>query len=178
MEHRPYKTWIITESELTKEQWANLQEHLQTCEACRRFQSNWMAVHRQLSAIPLAAPAPGFAHRWRSGLAERRRLQHQLQARRLLLFLVAGATASLLLLFIFLAVTVSPAGLLVNLFEALTRTIVGWNHVEQSILPFVSNLPPIIPIIFWMLLTTGIALLSTVWAITVWRISTQGVRSK
>lgn len=178
MRHQPFETWIIDEPTLTPEQRGSLREHLLTCEECRRFQHSWAIVHSQIASAPVMSPAPGFTHRWTTGLAERRRQQQKLQERRLLLFLVGGASASLVMLLAYLFATTSPASLVVGVFGTITQLLVTWNFAEQAVLPIVEDLPPIIPIAFWILLTTGIALLSVVWVVTVWRLTPKGVHSK
>ncbi len=178
MRHQPFESWIVDELELTPEQRASLQAHLLTCEQCRQFRNSWATVHKELVSAPVMAPAPGFSHRWQASLVERRRQQQKLQERRLLLFLVAGASASLLMLFVYLFVTTTPAGLMIEVFETVTSLLVTWNHAQQTVLPVIEALPPIIPVAFWILLTSGIALLSVVWAVAVWRISPKGVHSK
>ncbi len=178
MRHQPFETWIVDETGLTPEQMASLKEHLLTCEECRQFQNSWASVRGQLMAAHIAAPAPGFTKRWNISLAERRRQQQKLQERRLLLFLVTGAMASLLMLVAYLFATTSPASLLVSVFETVTHLLVTWTYTQQAILPLVEDLPPVIPIAFWILLTTGISLLSVIWVVTIWRISPKGVHSK
>lgn len=178
MRHQPFETWIVEESKLTREQRASLQEHLLTCEECRQFQRSWSTVRNHMASAPVMAPAPGFTRRWSASLVERRRQQQKLQERRLLLFLVTGAAASLVMLIVYLFATTSPAGLLVGLFETATHALISWNHVEQAILPVIDDLPLAIPVAFWILLTTGIALLSVVWVVAIWRISPKGVHTK
>ncbi len=178
MRHQPFETWIVEDVELAPDQRASLLAHVQVCEQCRQFQNSWATVRGQLATAPMVAPATGFTHRWQASLAERRRQQQKLQERRLLLFLVAGALASLLMLFVYLFTTTTPAGLLVGLFETATNVLITWNHTEQAILPVIEDLPPFIPVAFWILLSTGVALLSVTWAVMVWRISTKGVHSK
>ncbi len=178
MRHQPFETWIVDEPELTPEQRASLQTHLLTCEQCRQFHNSWAGVRSQITAMPPVAPSPGFSHRWTSSLVERRRQRQKLQERRLLLFLVSGALASLVMLFIYLFTTTTPAGLVIELFETVTYLLVAWNHTEQAILPVIETVPPVIPVALWILLTSGVALLSVVWAVAIWRISPKGVHSK
>ncbi len=178
MRHQPFETWIIDETNLTPEQQGSLREHLLTCEECRQFQRSWSTVRSQIASAPVMAPAPGFTRRWNTGLVERRRQQQKLQERRLLLFLVGGAAASLLMLLAFLFATTTPAGLLVSVFETITNLLVTWTFAQQAILPVVEDLPPAIPILLWILLTTGVALMSVAWVVTVWRITPKGVHSK
>jgi anti-sigma factor RsiW len=50
----------------------SLEQHLGACGQCQAAWASLRAAHHYLRAAPLAAPRPGFAHRFSGRLAERR----------------------------------------------------------------------------------------------------------
>ncbi len=178
MNHQPYESWILDETVLSLAEQRQMKEHLDSCAACRNLAAGWVAARRSMRAAPPARPAPGFTGRFQARLAERRALQHQLQARR---FVVIITTASLLTLFAltaYLAFTTSFATLLVNAFGLATRLVIQWNNVQLVIRSLWHALPPYIPVAIWVILSTGLGLLGLAWAVSLWRISAKGVTNR
>ena len=82
MNHRLYEEWLFayedSAEELTQQQAAALQEHLQSCEACRALVGAWHEVQARLQDEPVLAPKSGFTSRWEMRLeAERERSQQR-----------------------------------------------------------------------------------------------------
>ena len=92
MNHQPYESWILDETTLSLAEQRQMKDHLDSCAACRKLATGWIAARRSMRAAPPARPAPGFTGRFQARLAERRALQHQLQARR---FVLITSTASI-----------------------------------------------------------------------------------
>jgi len=79
MSHQPFETWIFSDQPLQAAETQALQDHLAVCEACRQLAEAWGGVVGELTAAPLAAPAPGFVARWEARLGrERERFQRRL----------------------------------------------------------------------------------------------------
>jgi predicted anti-sigma-YlaC factor YlaD len=105
--HQPFNDWLLDGAPLEEHEQRTLQEHLQTCEACRDLAVSLDEIDRQLRSAPIAAPAAGFSLRWqeRRRAEETRMLSKQRrQTLTTLLFSVGGAMA----LFALLALALLP----------------------------------------------------------------------
>ena len=70
--HQPFNDWLFTDEPLTVDHTRQLQDHLHTCEHCRKQQLAWLGVQHLVRATGQVAPAPGFAFRWQTRLVARR----------------------------------------------------------------------------------------------------------
>ncbi|MBN2147091.1 MAG: zf-HC2 domain-containing protein [Anaerolineales bacterium] len=80
MNHQPFRSWLLSEEPLPPEQAQALQEHLQSCEACRQIDHAWNDVHALFQHLPDAVPAPGFTERWQQRMVENQLHKQQQQA--------------------------------------------------------------------------------------------------
>jgi len=96
MSHQPFETWILDQGTLSGEEQRALQDHIGSCEQCRRLDRRWQAVRHELRARPMISPAAGFSKRWQAGLAERRAREQRRQAWRNFGGLMSGALFILL----------------------------------------------------------------------------------
>jgi hypothetical protein len=178
MRHPLFETWITADEPLEPAQAQALSSHLQECEECQRFSANWSGARAYLSTRPAATPLPGFTQRFQADLAVRRYHQQQIQIRRTILFFLGGSVVSLLALLAHLLFVITPTGLFVTVFRSVTYLLVWWNNLQDTYLPLVQSLPIYVPIALWILFTTSLSVFSVIWAISIWRISTQGVPNK
>jgi hypothetical protein len=177
MEHQPFENWIIDELELTPEQNEALAAHTKVCSHCRILQTSLEQVRVQIETSPAAIPSPGFSQRFQKNLEERR-LRQQLQIRRLFLFLVLGAGLSFFAWLAVIVSTTSPADLLVAGVQTITQLFVNFDVFQQTFLTVIKSVPIVVPLALWIAITCSFVFLSLVWAISVWRISFQGVYKK
>jgi predicted anti-sigma-YlaC factor YlaD len=77
MNHQPFENWIFTDGPLQPEDQEKLNEHLQSCESCRRLSLAMEGVRQTFISAPSPAPAPGFTHRWQERLAVHRHARQQ-----------------------------------------------------------------------------------------------------
>ena len=77
MNHQPFETWIYNEERLEPEEQQKLNDHLQSCEDCRRLSLALEGVRQTFSAAPSPAPAPGFTQRWQARLAGHKQMVQQ-----------------------------------------------------------------------------------------------------
>ncbi len=96
MNHQLYEEWLFTyydpaEEELTSQQIAELEAHLQGCQDCRKLADGWRGAGAQLRKAQEVAPQPGFTDRWQARfMVERQRLHHR-QTLAMLIFAIGGA---------------------------------------------------------------------------------------
>ena len=77
MNHQPFETWIFSEESLQPEDREKLDQHLQTCEDCRKISIAMESVRQTFTSAPSPAPAPGFTQRWQAHLARHKNAQQQ-----------------------------------------------------------------------------------------------------
>ena len=96
MNHRQYEEWMFADLEqpednLTNQDNAALQVHLQDCESCRQLAVSWKEVDVQLRVASIVAPVAGFTQRWQVRLQVETRRKERRQTLALLGFSIAGA---------------------------------------------------------------------------------------
>lgn len=175
MSHQPYETWILDHGELPNPDRRALQDHLDTCQQCQRIQRRWQAVHQELRAKRMAAPAPEFTQRWLSSLTERHAREQRKQAWRVFGYLSGGAILILLLLAGYIMATSSPADWLVTVVRAVSSSINIFNLGSFAVQAWLSNTPLAINVAIWIYLAITFCLLSFFWVLIVWRAHIVGV---
>ncbi len=174
MNHQPYETWLLAAEPLTPEQDALLRAHVAACPECRRVQAGWQAASGQLANVRLVSPTPGFSRRFSESLAARRARQaHLNQIRWLIMGLSIGVASTSLLLAVMVFTSTSPVSLLVRVTEIITGAFSLWGRASQLLI--VSLQQPLV-LGIWILLTSGVCLLTFGWLVTLWRISSQGAQ--
>lgn len=174
MSHQPFEDWIIDPVSLNAEDRRALQAHLDGCQQCQRLERRWTAVHQQLRARRMAAPAPGFSARWQASLAERKEREKRRQAWRIFGFLFGGAVFILLLLAVYSVATTTPAEWLIAFAETLISTESMIDLANYAVQSWVSSTPLALNIALWIYLAIMVCCLSLVWGLIVWRTKTVG----
>ena len=172
MSHQLYETWLLDETNLSPQDDAAFQAHLQICPQCRLVKTGWESARSRLNNIRMVNPEPGFSQRFTASLAVRRARQaHQQQIRRLILGLSLGVIGSSALLGLVIFSVATPVDLLVRATQIITGAIVWWNRASQFLI--VALQQPLV-LLVWILLTSGLCLLAFGWLFTLWRISSKG----
>lgn len=142
--HLPFEEWLLSERSLSAYQEQALNEHLQTCEACRQLDQTWGSVSNLFRTAPVVAPKVGFTIRW-----AQRQAAERLQKQRRQAWIIFGIVALNAVVFLTLlasqvvAMMTSPAqwllvkmyfvtrylavvGLLDTIFDAISQTTVAF----------------------------------------------------
>jgi len=175
MSHQPFENWILDSINLPAEDRRALQAHLDSCAQCQRLSQRWDAVHLELRARPMAAPIPGFAQRWKSGLVERRAREQRKQAWRVFGGLLAGAIFVLMAMAGYTAVTSSPTDWLTGIIQTADSTQTFLMVSIYYIQGWLSTTPPALNIALWIYLTVTLCILSLIWVLVLWRTKSLGV---
>ncbi len=173
MEHQPFETWILEDTPLSAAQERELHSHLAGCAACQELRSGWQSARATLRSAAPADPQPGFARRFQSGLAERKARQ-QLQVRRTVLGLSAGALLVGALIVAAFLLRTSPAGILAGLLGTALALLTTITTLQGILRTWLNVLPPSLLLAVWIPLSTGFAILIAGWVFSLWRVSTQG----
>ncbi len=174
MSHQPFENWILDQGELSLEERRSLRQHLEGCAQCQRLERRWGAVHQELRARRMVAPAAGFARRWQNGLAERRAREQRKQAWKIFGALLGAAIFILLVLGSYIITTTSPTEWLI----ALTRTTESSRVFLQMAIYVVQNwfssTPLALNIAMWIYLAFTVCALTLVWVAVLWRTKSVG----
>lgn len=178
MNHHPFETWLLSDTAVTPQQHVELQQHLETCPDCRRLELGWKQARQQMLDAPMAAPRPGFGARFQASLAQRQEQHARRQALRLIGMLGGAMGLTLAALALWLVFTTTPLMVLLSAVDAMTQMVRTFNGVEQAIRLVLSTTHPVVAVIAWIFVTGWVAVLSTAWVCTVYRITFKGVTQK
>ncbi len=114
MDHQPFEQWILDQKILTKQQENLLNEHLLDCADCAALSSSWKAVEQTLHSATKVAPNPGFVSRWQVTLANKKAIQHQVQAIKTFIGISCAILITMGALFTWLILTNSVSDVIVG----------------------------------------------------------------
>ncbi len=119
MKSRQLDHWPMDERDLSAAEPGRLERELEKSPELQKDLTAWQAIEASLQEAPMVEPEPGFARRWRIGLAEGRERRRQRQVKWLLGALFMGAFTAMLL--IGLETLASPAQFGVALIETVIQ---------------------------------------------------------
>jgi len=168
MSHQPFETWILAEEPLTVEQAHALHAHLEVCEACHRLSSASSYVDQLLRTIPSMRPATGFTSRWQARLVEKSLQAYRQRQRSQSWWFFALNTFGAVLFLVLLATQYSfaidsPITLILSSVRLATSWLSFANVVQEILTTFLSVIVRIVPPFWWVVVATGISVLSLIW---------------
>ena len=176
--HQTYRTWILQDTPLNEDDERILRAHLASCEECQQLQTGWKEAHRQMMTASMVAPAPGFSRRWKASLAERRALQHQAQTRRFLIILFSITLLSFLGLVITFVLGTSPVSMIATMLSSSVNLLLFARRAGNVFNNVFHSVPLFVPVIIWILSSTGFSLAALVWGASIWKFVIKGVNVK
>ncbi|PKN98933.1 MAG: hypothetical protein CVU43_15700 [Chloroflexi bacterium HGW-Chloroflexi-5] len=178
MNHQPYENWILDEVQINSQEQDSLKQHLKECPECFKLNHSWNKVQTEIKSTPIEPAPAGFMRRWKYEFASRQREQERRQARTLFISLASGAGAVL----IALAVILLPDFSLISLMVRFLTTIVKLYSGIDSLISISRNLiesAPTITLVVSVLFVAGwICLAIFAWGLSIYRITTKGVKNK
>ena len=133
MKHKPFESWILDDSPLTKTKQQLLREHLKACPQCQRLQTALHESQNRIKASKIYSPQPGFSQRWQTMLCKRREFEKIRQVRRTLLILVMlMSMASLFYILqnnLLVTWIVSAISMIASLFINITKALAGFGEI-------------------------------------------------
>lgn len=176
MEHQPFEQWILDDAALNPEQERELNAHLLGCAECRELQAGWRAARAEMRFAVAAAPRPGFSQRFKHNLVERK-FRQQMQARRTLLGLSAGASLLVLIMAAYILLNTSAADILTTLLGSGMALLTTLYALRGIVMTWINIIPAPLALAVWIPLSIGFVILVAGWAFTLWRVTIQGVEN-
>ena len=176
--HQLFETWILQDTQLTEDEQKMLNVHLTDCEHCRLLQAGWQATRSMLKEAPKVAPAPGFSQRWKTGLAERRAREQKAQIKRLLRYLIGINILTFMGLLIVLFLGTSPVDLMASVLRSGVMLLLFVGRAGNVFNILLRSFPPYVPVLIWVLISTGFSLAALAWGFSIWKYVIKGVNAK
>ena len=176
--HDPFERWILEDEILNEDQEASLNLHMASCEQCRQVKQSWQMTHQLIKTSGMAAPAPGFSQRFQASLVERRARQQQTQVRRFFQYLIGINLLSFLGLAGTFILGTSPLDVFSGLLHGSVSAFLYARQAQSLILTLFHSVPLFVPVVGWILLSTGFCLAALVWGASIWRYLIKGVGAK
>lgn len=168
MNHQLFEDWLFSEDPLSPDQAHALQEHLKTCDSCRRLSVAWSEVEMLFVSSRPVMPAAGFTtrwkERWQSQLMKRMHKQQQRQ-----IWTIFGVTTlGTILLFIlvinqFRSTLDSPTDLLLFWVTRITALLSYANAVQDVSFALWRTLLSVFPLSYWAISLSALCALSLLW---------------
>ncbi|MDX1437119.1 MAG: zf-HC2 domain-containing protein [Anaerolineales bacterium] len=131
MNHQQFEEWIFNDEPLLPDQELALEEHLHSCEDCRRLYTAWRSAEDWLQSPATITPAAGFTARWEARAeAEQARRRRRINGLWSVLILLAGIGLVLASLGVFAWSNGGPANAIVEAAESVTQF---WTFLSASI---------------------------------------------
>jgi hypothetical protein len=168
MNHQPFEDWLLNDKHLSPAEKRELDLHMRTCTHCTALSATGLA----LRSATVAAPAPGFTMRFQQRLAaqkiaERRR---RLWGTMVLIFGGAGLLGWFLVPYLYSFVS-SPVEWITAAVGYFLFAVNSVQAITEAMSVLLRILPDFVPPYMWMVLVSGLAGLSLLWAISIWQFS-------
>ena len=178
MSHQPFEQWILDDIQITPQEQETLDQHLKECPECHQLHKSWHKVQSQIRSTQVKAAPAGFVKRWKNDFALRKREQERRQARTLLISLTSGIGAVAIAMAIILLPDFSLISLTVGFLTTIIKLFSGIESLWSILRSLVTSAPTFTLVIGGLLTTGWISLAAFAWGISIWRITTKGVKNK
>jgi anti-sigma factor RsiW len=172
LNHLPFEDWLLTSETLSQDEARQLQEHLQSCQACTRLSVALREIDQELHNAPVLTPAPGFVSRWQTRLEANRIQSHRRQTFLIMFLCIGGAMfmLSLLGLAIF-PVLRSPWPVFLAFLYELTSTFMLASVISEALVTVLKAIFEIIPVTQWAAIWVALAGLGALWVVAMHRLT-------
>ncbi|GAP20247.1 hypothetical protein [Leptolinea tardivitalis] len=177
MEHQPFENWILSGDPLTPSQLTELDNHLSICPHCKSIQEGLSGVEDLIRSSTFESPSPGFSRRFAVLAAQREE-----EARRLQSYFFLGWTLVITVIVSIgylgtLFLTQSPNEVISGLMSSTIQAAFQLDNMLQMVKTWMHYIPLPITLAIVAGSASLVVLLTSGWIISVWKVSTQGVKT-
>ena len=178
MNHQPYENWILDEVQINSQEKDSLKQHLKECSECFKLNHSWNKVQTEIKSTPIEPAPAGFMRRWKYEFASRQREQERRQARTLFISLASGAGAVLIALAVILLPDFSLISLMVRFLTTIVKLFSGIDSLISVSRNLIESAPTITLVVSVLFVAGWICLAVFAWGLSIYRITTKGVKNK
>jgi hypothetical protein len=177
MEHQPFENWILSETPLTASQEIDLDVHLAICTHCRSIKDGMLSVEDLFRSATFESPSPGFSQRFKIMAAQREEDVRRMQSYFFLGWTLIATVIVSLGYIGTLMLTSSPAGVISDIMSSAVTAAYQFDQMIQLLKTWMQVIP--VPITLAIVAGSAglVVLLTSGWVISVWKVSTQGVKA-
>ncbi len=163
MDHQPFRNWLLADEHLSTDQIQSLQQHLASCESCRKIESSWKELDPIFKNLSEVSPSAGFTDRFQSRLVE---YQSSQQLRRG--WLTIGATAFIVVILLGFLLTQAweliqaPGPVMMVWLERLV-SVISIYFLFQNLIGSISWSTPFLTFIVMFFLVGIVSFMSVLW---------------
>lgn len=170
--HVPFEDWLLSTETLTPYEAQQLQDHLQSCQACSLLSVALREVDRELRTAPALIPAPGFVSRWQARLEVERLKLHRRQTFIVMFLSIGGANFLLALLALaIIPVLRSPWPVFLAYLYELASTFTFASVMGEALITVMKAVFDIIPATQWAAIWVALAGLGVLWVVALQRLT-------
>jgi hypothetical protein len=178
MDHQPFEQWIFDDNLHSGQQDKLLLEHLEQCNDCVKLDRAWAEIEKELQKPVMLAPSPGFSNRFQSRLAERLAEEHHKQAIKSLVVIGTGILITMAAFVTWLIFSHSIGDVIVQSVSLFSNIVQTFFNFRSMMVQFLRHTPAFTPYLIWIMIAGWGAILASLWGMTVWKLSRQGMVQK
>jgi hypothetical protein len=178
MDHQPFEQWIFEDQKHSSQQSSLLQEHLNQCQDCTNLKNSWLNIEKELHQPVTMSPAAGFTNRFQARLELRRAEQYQKQIIKSLIMVGSGILITVAAILTWLLITYSTGEIIVRSVALFTDMVQLFFNLRSMMVKFLRNTPSFTPYLIWIMVSGWGTILASIWGLTVWKFSRQGMVQK
>ena len=166
MKHQPFEDWLLNDMPITTEQKRELDIHMRSCAYCTALVETGFA----LKTVRKASPQAGFAARFETRLAARKAIERRRRYIGSVLFTGGGFALLLWHTAPYLTAFFSaPATWISVVVDWVVFIITTLRALAQAGSVLLDVVPDFLSPFVWMILVSGMAGISLLWSISIWR---------
>lgn len=171
MNHQPFETWLLNEVALDAQQQRELDSHLRSCAYCAAL----VKTARVLRSVKMAVPAQGFATRFQTRLAAEKAADRRRRILGSIFFALGGMLLLGWLASPYLAgFFQSPANWIAALVQMGVFILTTLQAGAEAGVVILNVLGRLLPPLGWMVIVSGVAGVSLLWSVSIWRFAFRG----
>lgn len=178
MDHQPFEQWIFEDQKNSAQQSSLLLDHLEQCQDCSNLNQSWLSIENELTRPVMLAPAAGFSSRFQARLAIRKAEQYQKQVIKTLALVGSGILLTMAAILTWLLLAYSTGEIIVKGVSVFTDIVQLFFNLRSMMVNLVRYSPDFTPYLIWIMLSGWGTILASLWGLTIWKLSRQGMVQK